>query len=42
MGCVNGVVDGDDEREEPGDESQDLVDRDGARAVLLLLGEGIV
>lgn len=42
MGRVHGVVDGDDEGQQPGDDTEDLVRGDGARAVSLLLTEGVV
>ena len=42
MGFVGGVVDGDDDGEEPGDEGEDLVGQDGVGAVRLPLGEGVV
>ena len=41
-GRVPGVVDVGDVHQQPGDEGQDLVGQDGAGAMLLPLGEGIV
>jgi hypothetical protein len=42
MGRVEGVVEGDDDGENPGEEGQDLVSGDGSRAVLFPLAEGVV
>lgn len=42
LGRVHIVVDGNDDGQKPGEEGQDLVGRDGHRAVRLALGEGVV
>jgi hypothetical protein len=42
MRFVGGVVDGDDDGKNPGEEGKDLVGRDGARAVRLSLAEGVI
>lgn len=40
-GRLDGVVDGDDNREKPCEQRQDLVGDDGVGAVRFLLGEGV-
>jgi hypothetical protein len=39
---VEGVVEGDDDRQQPGQDGEDLVDSDGASAVAFPLAEGVV
>lgn len=41
VGLVQDVVDGDDERQQPGQDGEDLVGDDGIGAVGLPLGEGV-